>query len=435
MTSFLTALSPEEQVQGSRDPLGLLPIWSRLGRAVIGNVTTVSGDLRGWTTLLLIVGIYRERVDAGVFDAQDLEPLFRAEQLVAYSRFLYGDSQNEVRGLNQVKRHLNENDRGKLPIRLGTQTADRKILNSQQAAGVVGQIGSPASSSRLINRAKLALLPDAHALWTGTLAPPLASVRKAVDEILRDARGFAPAKADEALARAVAGLHAHRLAAAEVSVYRDHILHGGNGPAAPQAQFVEFWRGADSGSGLREGIDIPRTAALAQQAATQPALEKVALALRNIVTAEGLLAPMERLFSWVQSRNRQTVGDVVDQLAKGWEGPIMSAERATDDSLWPVVAVYGVGEVPRQVAAIRTALASGHWRDAVVGVIELNATTMKRRGGAPWITIDKDKLDVRLSDEQASLPTLEALNRELVHSYYLDPLRRLIMAWEDGQNV
>jgi len=31
---FLTSLAPEARLGGSRDPLGLLPVWARLGRQV-----------------------------------------------------------------------------------------------------------------------------------------------------------------------------------------------------------------------------------------------------------------------------------------------------------------------------------------------------------------------------------------------------------------
>ena len=41
---FLTDLAPDARIKGSRDPLGFLPIWSRVGRKAIHNVTTVSGD-------------------------------------------------------------------------------------------------------------------------------------------------------------------------------------------------------------------------------------------------------------------------------------------------------------------------------------------------------------------------------------------------------
>lgn len=431
--TFLTALAPDERVQGSRDPLGLLPIWSRMGRRLVGNVTTVSGDLRGWTTLLVMVGLVRDRVDAGLLDEADVEPLFRAEQLVAYSRVLLAPAggATEVRGLNEVKKHLREHEQTKAPIRLGRQSG-RRILNAQEAAGVWGQISSPAGASGLLDRGRRALLPPAAALWRDTFAPTLAPAAKRLTELVRDERGFEPTRGDAELARALAGQHDRRLLPAEVPLYLEHVLYGGRGPTAPQGAFVELWRRQEDVH-VRLAPDLPSTAALAQRARAAD-LPRVAGALDDIVAAERLLGPMERLFAWVQSRHRRTVDEVVAECAAIWPEPLGFAAMATDTVLaGPVAEVYPGPEVPRALAAVRAALVAGDWRAAVLGVIELNGTTMRRRKGAPWIELRDGKLDVRLGDEQASLPTLDVVGRELLHSYYLDPLRRLVVAWEDGQ--
>jgi hypothetical protein len=50
---FLTDLDSRAAVKGSRDPLGIQQIWTRLGRYVVGNLTTVSDSVRDFTTLLL----------------------------------------------------------------------------------------------------------------------------------------------------------------------------------------------------------------------------------------------------------------------------------------------------------------------------------------------------------------------------------------------
>jgi hypothetical protein len=48
---FLTEVDPEIAVKGSMDhPLGLLPLWSRYGRRVVGNLTLVASSARGFTT-------------------------------------------------------------------------------------------------------------------------------------------------------------------------------------------------------------------------------------------------------------------------------------------------------------------------------------------------------------------------------------------------
>src|ERR1043166_6975840 len=50
---FLTELDSRAAIKGSRDPLGVQPIGTRLGRHVVGNLTTVSNSVRDFTVTLL----------------------------------------------------------------------------------------------------------------------------------------------------------------------------------------------------------------------------------------------------------------------------------------------------------------------------------------------------------------------------------------------
>jgi hypothetical protein len=60
---FLTEIDPRTAVKGSRDPLGLVPTWSHFGRHGVGNRTTVTGSVRGFSTLLLGYHLAREVQD------------------------------------------------------------------------------------------------------------------------------------------------------------------------------------------------------------------------------------------------------------------------------------------------------------------------------------------------------------------------------------
>ncbi len=52
-SAFFTALDPSPRLQGSRDPLGVQPVWSALGRPLIGNLTLTSSDAASFRTLLV----------------------------------------------------------------------------------------------------------------------------------------------------------------------------------------------------------------------------------------------------------------------------------------------------------------------------------------------------------------------------------------------
>jgi len=82
---FLTDLDPQAAIKGSRDPLGLQTIWARLGRHVVGNLTTVNRSARDFTTL--VPGYYfAERIANEAGGDGDLAVFLRWEQLAAYAR-------------------------------------------------------------------------------------------------------------------------------------------------------------------------------------------------------------------------------------------------------------------------------------------------------------------------------------------------------------
>src|SRR3954465_8035498 len=104
-TPFLTEIDPQAAVKGSRDPLGVQPIWSRMGRHVVGNLTTVTTSLRSFTTLIL--GYYfAERIADEEQGDGDLAAFLRWEQLAAYARGTVNDDW-EFLGMRRVKRATN----------------------------------------------------------------------------------------------------------------------------------------------------------------------------------------------------------------------------------------------------------------------------------------------------------------------------------------
>src|SRR6266581_9058994 len=108
---FLTDLDERAQIKGSRDPLGLVPIWSRFGREVVGNLSTVTNDVRGFTTLIL--GLYFAQEVREIERAEDqsvLNLFLKFEQLAGYARVkINGD--RRVRGLRRIQTRLNDSKR------------------------------------------------------------------------------------------------------------------------------------------------------------------------------------------------------------------------------------------------------------------------------------------------------------------------------------
>ena len=140
---FLTDLDPQLQIKGSRDPLGVQTIWVRLGRQVIGNLTTVSTSVRDFTTLLL--GYYfAERVAREFGGDGDIAVFLRWEQLAAYAR---GEINSDwsFRGVLRVKKNLQDGARFRLGIDPSCQ-----ILSNQKTYGLWGLYTVPATASGLV---------------------------------------------------------------------------------------------------------------------------------------------------------------------------------------------------------------------------------------------------------------------------------------------
>jgi hypothetical protein len=82
---YLTDLDSRAAVKGSRDPLGQMAIWTKFGRHVVGNLTTVSNSYRDFTVLLLGFWFLERALQEG--SEETAVALFiKREQLAGYAR-------------------------------------------------------------------------------------------------------------------------------------------------------------------------------------------------------------------------------------------------------------------------------------------------------------------------------------------------------------
>ena len=146
MMPFLTDIDSRAKIRGSRDPLGFVPLWSRFGRTVVGNLTTVSNSVRGFTTLLLGYHFAREAQERGCKDST-LELFLRFEQLAAYVRRALLNHR-DFRGIERVTKTL-EGAGGRVIL---SANQDHQILSNQRTYGLWGLFSSPARESGLIEQ-------------------------------------------------------------------------------------------------------------------------------------------------------------------------------------------------------------------------------------------------------------------------------------------
>ncbi|MGH7461470.1 MAG: hypothetical protein ACREMA_10635, partial [Longimicrobiales bacterium] len=222
---FLTELDERAEVKGSVDPLGLMALWSRFGREVVGNLTTVSNSVRGFTTLLIglhLADLLREQLRGDA--PAPLDTFIKFEQLCGYARVRkYNDT--SVRGHRRAYRRLNELRR----IPISTDFADQ-ILSSQKIGGLCGLFTVPARSSGLVEPGDVRLTDVARDFVQRHYFPMLggnAGVNALLGLLQRESFALEPTRRHEQLLDALARVHARRLRADERAFYRDHLVWGG----------------------------------------------------------------------------------------------------------------------------------------------------------------------------------------------------------------
>ncbi len=118
---FLTLEDPNARIHGSRDPLGVQPVWASFGRHVVTNLTTVTTSIRGFTVLLLGRLLAEKMIEKGVVEERDALSIFlRTEQIGSYTRYLAHGVDGDIRGIERVKRFVSEHS-SKVPIQDGRQ--------------------------------------------------------------------------------------------------------------------------------------------------------------------------------------------------------------------------------------------------------------------------------------------------------------------------
>ena len=422
---FLTDLDSRAAIKGSRDPLGVQSIWTRMGRQVVGNLTTVSTSVRDFTVTML--GYYfAERVAEETGAGDDLNVFLRWEQQAAYAR---GGGNNDwsFRGTERAKKNWNESDR----IRLGIDP-DAFILGDQKTYGLWGLYSVPSRSSGLVEGSPTRLTADARDFVEEHYLPVLDGKARArgqglVDILEKRSVELRPKDRDSALFGSVAKILRRKFGTAERSFYGRHLIEGGPTDSTQGGQrllanvmkttlAIEDWRLTPSNvqhlaKVCRDGVDDTS--------------QEVAEFLDQIRNAELLLAPCVSLFAYFLSSDNQRLDDVASKVRKQWGPGLASVDTKALEAIEPKLTdASGDSDSARRWLVIAHALTGGDYAMAITHLIDQNREVMALRGGAaPWVDIRDGKLHVKFVAETGNLPTREELPSHWIHSYFLDSLR------------
>lgn len=432
---FLTELDSRAQVKGSRDPLGFVPVWSRFGRRVIGNLTTVSNSVRGFTTLLL--GYYlaeqaRERWGRDVGTTLDL--FLKFEQLAAYCRFHASEhSDTDFRGVERVSQKLAQTPSASVQI---GAAQDTQILSNQKIYGLWGLFSVPARNSGLLNQEELTLTPPAKEHVERFLLPSLKS-RGLKDpamllELLKPERVTVHLESRHApLASALAGTLRPKVERKEVGFYQRHLLEGGDGDATGgrQQRLAELIRRLPTDT----DFDMGELQTVVREADKQ-GWDELSSHLDAIGALEPLLVAATQAFALLCSRDGVELAAVTRELEDRWKGGLHFMHLKKLESELPTL-VQGYSDEPaaRRLVDTAQALSLGDFAQALKLLLEQNAFVMRSRHGAePWVRLDGGKLKVHFADEIDTLSKKSELPFLWKNTYFINSLKRVATTLVDA---
>jgi len=426
---FLTDLDSRAAIKGSRDPLGIQSIWTRFGRHVVGNLSTVSNSVRDFTILLL--GYYfAARVAESAGPGTEPATFLKWEQLASYARGKVNEDW-QFRGTERVRQNLDE---GK-PVTLSAQPV-HQILSSQKLYGLWGLYSVPARASGFLDGVPARLTVPALEMVEQFYLPRLSKAgfhegKRIVELLAQERVRIDPDGAHEKLLAAIAGLLL-QFTTLERKFYRSHLLLGGSQDSTEgrQRQLAELLE-----TELTEA-QFPwspvSVTALAKEAESRGEMwHPLAFRLRRIAVAETFLAPASALFGHLLGCDDVATAEIAKRIKRAW------GDRVTTVLVREVTelkAELGNGDdnAGQRWVEIGQSIAEGDYKTLITILLQQNKVVMQSRGGSAWIEEQNGKLRVRMSEERGALPDRSKLRTLWRFPYFLDSLCSVAFALKEN---
>ena len=417
---FLTLEDPNARIQGSRDPLGVQPVWASFGRHVVTNLTTVTTSIRGFTVLLFGRLLTEKMIEKGAAGEQDALSIFlRTEQIGSYARYLAHGVDDDIRGIERVMRFVEENGPN-VPIQ---DDASGMILSDQKVYGLWGLYSVSARTSGMIADGPVGLTEFARDFIDKNYWPVLQSAETKLFKLLKDGGTLRTHKNDPIFS-SVSKLLPPTFTNEEIWFYSQTLRdaqHVKDNPSAKrQPLFAELLK---NNSDLNNYTNREEILNLANKASSED--EALSLRLEKIARLEALFAPAEALFDYLQTRGGQKPADLALKLKDHWGKQVPHLDSPLDGISSEIVAVVGK-ELGGGMSRCNHALNAGAYEDAIMALLEWNKLVMAARKAAPWIQLTSGKLDVRYRGQERELPDGDILPQLWRNSYFIDALKSIV---------
>lgn len=418
---FLTLEDHRARIKGSRDPLGVQPIWAHFGRRVVCNLTTVTTSVRGFTVLMLGRWWCERLLDKGRIGEEAVLGCFlRWEQVGAHARYARnGREEGRILGIERVERFGREG-RGKVAIEDGQ---NGRILSDQKTYGLWGLYTVAARTSGMVADGPVGLTPLAREHLERLVVPRIEGVLGRVEGLVHKG-GTLDVREGSPIVEALGDVLSERFEPAERDFYarvlRDAELAevdlSARGRQARMRELLERHTELDQSIG-RDEIErmLPGAEAL------DPGLAR---ALQRILMLEAVLAPAEVLFGHLQARGGQTVRSVAREIEDRWGRSMPYLDVSRFRELRGEVEAQVGPDIWLEILRVVESLVEADYAEAIGALLRWNELVMRARGAAAWVrTGEGGKVDVRYRGTETELPAGSKLPGLWRNSYFIPSLK------------
>lgn len=426
---FFTLEDPRAKVQGSRDPLGIQPIWSRFGRDVVCNLTTISRAVRGFSVLLVGRYLSESLIESGKASEEDAINLFlKFEQMAAYSRQVAGEGQVDdiILGVNRVKQKLVEG-RGEIQV---SQHPRDQILSNQKAYGLWGLYSVSARVSGLLPPGPVGITPLGRKFVEEEYLPRLRRQERNLTRLLLKGGTFKATLRNQ-LCKTIVETLGVTLSTNEISFYAQTLRDASQcdperrNAALRQSQLANLIKQKTQRG---DPISYDVVDSLKQQSEASGEND-LAGRLQRILALEAAIAPAQHVFDYVMSHNGASVASVARSINDHW-GRSLPLVAGDLSAIMPMIIETVGSEQASCLERTNEAIAAGDYEAAIDSVIDWNNTVMQSRGASGWVGHRHRKLVVKLREQSPKLPDPDEPRFGWVNSYFLGSLRDITFQLE-----
>ncbi|MXW55090.1 MAG: hypothetical protein F4X44_02680 [Gammaproteobacteria bacterium] len=417
---FFTLEDPNAKIKGSRDPLGVQPLWARFGRHVIANLTTQTNSVRGFTILLLGRYLTERAIDEGQLSREfALDAFLRFEQIGGYVREVAHGAGGDIRGIERVRLKL-EDYNGYVPIQANSAGF---ILAAQRINGLWGLFSVAARVSGLIPDDRVGLRPIARDFIDKEYLPIL---NPCIEQLTRliSTGGHLDTRTPDIVFSALSELLGNSYTESERDFYGKTLrdgLHVKDAPAQRQqifSQLLSEHTDLEVRSNREDLVRITEEARIVN--------EELALRLDRISRLEAVLAPAMLLFDFILTCHGHQLGDMAEELKSRWKQSVPHIDPQENRNLLDEVHYVWTDVVRSSFDRCQQGLAGGSYFESLTALLDWHTSVTARRGGSAWVQIGANgKLDVRYRGAEQLLPSSDDLPNLWRNSYFIDSLKSI----------